>query len=78
MILNLTVVVLYAAAFWVRYGNPTSTLGYVLTYVGLATLIASGWYGGHLVYVGMVGVKQSRQTSVEGRTVESSRTPERV
>ena len=75
MVLNLTVVVLYAAAFWVRYGNPTSTLGYVLTYVGLATLVVSGWYGGHLVYVGMLGVKASRETTIEGRAVESMRTP---
>jgi uncharacterized membrane protein len=79
MILNLAVVLLYAAAFWVRYGNPTSTLGYVLTYVGLALLVVSGWYGGHLVYVGMIGVKAPRETTVEGRTVERMRTPaERV
>lgn len=75
MVLNLTAVVLYAVAFWVRYGDPTSTLGYVLTYVGLATLIAAGWYGGHLAYVGMIGVKQPHETSVEGRTVESMRVP---
>jgi uncharacterized membrane protein len=63
----------------VRYGNPTSTLGYVLTYVGLALLVVSGWYGGHLVYVGMIGVKAPRETTVEGRTVERMRTPaERV
>jgi len=59
MILNLTVVVLYAAAFFVRYGNPISPLGYLLTYVGLAVLIASGWYGGHLVYVGHIGIAES-------------------
>lgn len=55
MILNLLVVVCYAAAFAVRYGDPTSTLGYVLTYVGLAFLAASGWYGGHLVYNDLIG-----------------------
>jgi uncharacterized membrane protein len=75
MILNLTVVALYAAAFAVRYNAPVSVLGYVLTYVGLGTLIVSGWYGGHLVYVGHVGTKPSRETTVEGRTVESMRTP---
>jgi uncharacterized membrane protein len=55
MILNLTVVVLYAAAFAVRYGDETSVLGYVLTYVALALLVVSGWYGGKLVYVEYVG-----------------------
>ena len=75
MILNLSVVVLYAAAFWVRVGNPVSTWGYVLTYVALATLVVSGWYGGHLVYVGQVGVKTPREQTVEGRTVETIRTP---
>jgi uncharacterized membrane protein len=75
MILNLTVVALYIAAFFVRYANPISTLGYVLTYVGLAVLVVSGWYGGHLVYVGLVGVKPPEETTVEGRSVQSMRTP---
>jgi len=61
MVLNLTLVVLYAIAFFVRSGNPTSTLGYVLSFVGLALLVASGWYGGHLAYVGLVGTKDSEQ-----------------
>jgi uncharacterized membrane protein len=55
MVLNLIVVVCYAAAFYVRYGDPTSVLGYVLTYIGLALLVVSGWYGGHLVYIGLIG-----------------------
>lgn len=75
MILNLTVVALYIAAFFVRYANPISTLGYVLTYVGLATLVVSGWYGGHLVYVGLVGTKPAHETTVEGRVAEGLRVP---
>ncbi|HKU68998.1 MAG TPA: DUF2231 domain-containing protein [Candidatus Baltobacteraceae bacterium] len=75
MILNLIVVAIYIAAFFVRYGNPVSTLGYVLTYVGLGLLVISGWYGGHLVYVGLVGTKPARETGVEGRVTESTRTP---
>lgn len=70
MILNLTVVVLYAIAFAIRRGDPTSTLGYVVTYVGLALLAASGWFGGHLVYVSQVGVQTaSTETTVEGRAI---------
>jgi uncharacterized membrane protein len=75
MILNLTVVAFYVAAFFVRYGDPISTLGYVLTYVGLGILVVSGWYGGHLVYVGLVGTKEPGETTVEGRSVQSMRTP---
>jgi uncharacterized membrane protein len=73
MILNLIVVACEVAAFFVRLPNPTSTLGYVLTYVGIGLLLASGWYGGHLVYVGLVGTAEGSQ-SVEGRVTERSRT----
>jgi uncharacterized membrane protein len=73
MILNLTVVAFEIAAFFVRIGNPTSVLGYVLTYIGIGVLLASGWYGGHLVYVGLVGTAE-RSQSVEGRVTESTRT----
>lgn len=75
MILNLAVVALYIAAFFIRYANPISTLGYVLTYVGLATLVVSGWYGGHLVFVGLVGTKPAQETTIEGRVAEGIRTP---
>lgn len=74
MILNLIVVALYIAAFFVRLADPTSTLGYVLTYVGLGTLLVSGWYGGHLVYVGMVGTATPRDAAVEERIAERTRT----
>lgn len=40
------------AAFFVRYASAVSTIGYVLTYIGLVLLVVSGWYGGHLVYDG--------------------------
>ena len=75
MVLNLAVVVLYAAAFFVRNANGSSALGYVLTYIGLAVLVTSGWYGGHLVYAGRVGVQDERDVSVEGRVVERTKTP---
>lgn len=75
MILNLGVVALYIAAFFVRYNDPVSTLGYILTYVGLGVLVVSGWYGGHLVYVGLVGTTQSPETTVEGRVAGEMRIP---
>lgn len=75
MILNLAVVVLYAAAFFIRNPHPTATLGYVFTYVALALLVTSGWFGGHLVYVGMVGVKRESEATVEGRVTQGARIP---
>lgn len=71
MVLNLIVVVLYVGAFVVRYADPMSVLGYVLTYVGLSLLVASGWFGGQLVYVGLVGTTAEPERSVEGRSVET-------
>ena len=67
MILNLIVVAFYIAAFLVRYNNPISTLGYVLTYIGLGILVVSGWYGGHLVYVGLIGTKPAQEGTTEQR-----------
>jgi uncharacterized membrane protein len=74
MILNLIVVVCYVVAFILRRGDLTSVGGYVATYVGLALLVTSGWFGGHLVYVGHVGTVEPASGSVEGRTVESRST----
>lgn len=61
MILNLLVVAIYIVALIVRWSNLTSTLGYVLTFVGLAFLVVSGWYGGHLAYVGLVGTQSGTE-----------------
>jgi uncharacterized membrane protein len=71
--LNLIAVVLFIVAWIVRHPSPNSTLGYILTYVGLAVLLVSGWYGGHLVYVGQLGVKTAEQTAEE-RIAESRST----
>jgi uncharacterized membrane protein len=77
MVLNLIVVLCYAAAFFVRYPNPTSVWGYVLTYVGLALLLVSGWYGGKLVDVHLIGTTAQPPGSVEGRTVGTAQAPVR-
>jgi uncharacterized membrane protein len=61
MILNLLVVVIYIVALIVRWSSPISTIGYVLTFVGLAFLVVSGWYGGHLAYVGLVGTQSGSE-----------------
>lgn len=74
MVLNLVVVACYVAAFVVRFSAPVSVAGYILTYVALALLVASGWYGGHLVYLDLIGTKPVPPGGiVEGRTIVSDR-----
>lgn len=55
--LNLIVVVIFIIAFFVRLGDATSTLGYVLTVLGVIVLFFSGYLGGKLVFEGGVGMK---------------------
>jgi uncharacterized membrane protein len=73
MVLNLVMVAFYIAAFFVRYADATSVVGYVLTYIGLAVLVTSGWLGGHLVYVDHLGTTATGPADAQGRTVETTR-----
>jgi len=66
MILNLFVVAIYVVALFVRASNPVSTLGYILTFGGLVFLVVSGWFGGHLAYVGLVGTQSGTGTRRPG------------
>ena len=58
MILNLVTVVIFAIAFFMRLGKPTSVAGYVLEVIGVAVLSVSGYLGGKLSYVDKVGVAE--------------------
>ena len=57
LILNLVVVAIFVIAFFVRFGDATSTIGYVLTVLGVLVLFVSGYLGGKLVFEGGVGMK---------------------
>lgn len=59
MALNLIVVVIFAIAFYLRLGDATSVIGYVLTVLGVLILGVSGYLGGRLVFEGGVGMKDS-------------------
>lgn len=59
MIFNLIAVVVFAVAFWLRWSDNVSTIGIVLTVVGVLILAVSGWLGGHLSYHYGVGVERS-------------------
>ena len=59
MLINLVVTVLFAVDFFMRQTDGTSTIGYGLSVVGVILLLVAGWLGGHLAYIGKVGVKES-------------------
>lgn len=66
MVINLTVVVLYAANLWLRFTSVTvSSLPMALSVVGVVLLGVSGWLGAEMVYVHGVAVEPQRGASTE-------------
>ena len=59
MIFNLLAVAVFTIDFFVRLGDATSLLGYVLTVLGVILLGISGYLGGHLAYHYRIGVDAS-------------------
>lgn len=59
MLLNLLAVAVFAVAFWLRYGNSTSTMGISLTAIGILILATSGWLGGRLTFHYGVGADET-------------------
>jgi uncharacterized membrane protein len=60
MVINLIVVVLYVVNFWLRWqGQPLEGAPETLSMVAILLLLASGWLGGHMVYVHGVAVAGS-------------------
>ncbi|MGI8569694.1 MAG: DUF2231 domain-containing protein [Methylocella sp.] len=62
MAINLTAVVLYAINIWLRADGPASMAAgmsapVLLSIIGVALLIVSGWLGGQMVHVYGVGVE---------------------
>lgn len=67
LILNLAIVVVQAANFWLRLqddGNA-GVLPRAISMVAVAALVVSGWLGGHLVHV--LGVTQPHTTGEAAR-----------
>ncbi|MGH8175427.1 MAG: DUF2231 domain-containing protein [Steroidobacter sp.] len=58
MVLNLAIVAAQAASFWLRTADDggSNALPWGISMVAVATLVVSGWLGGHLVHV--LGVTQ--------------------
>ena len=63
MILNVTVIVLYAMNFGMRLnGGAIAGLPLALSVIGVTLLAVSGWLGGHMVYVHGVAVDVNHHT----------------
>ena len=70
MLINLSVVVLFAINLWLRMDTePGAALPVILSVLAIVMLSVSGWLGGHLVYVHGVAVEPqpSRPASLKGR-----------
>ena len=65
MLINLTVVALYAVNLWLRWSTPADLeLPFWLSLTGIGLLTISGWLGGKMVYVLGVAVEP---LAAEGR-----------
>jgi uncharacterized membrane protein len=63
MVINLIVVTLYIVNFWMRYqGESIEGIPGTLSIIAILMLVASGWLGGHMVYVHGVGVNAGAST----------------
>jgi uncharacterized membrane protein len=73
--INLVVVALFACNAWLRHGEPNpSGTPFILSIVGVALLVVSGWLGGKMVYEAGVGVSMGDEPAAAaspGRTREA-------
>lgn len=69
MVLNLAIVALQAANFWLRTADEVAgALPRGISIVAVLALVASGWLGGHLVHV--FGVTQPKHAAQEAARKE--------
>lgn len=56
--LNLSITVLFIVNFYLRtIGGPVAVTPFILSIVGVAALLVSGWLGGEMIYVEGVAVR---------------------
>jgi uncharacterized membrane protein len=64
--INLTIVVLFIVNAWLRHGHEApGTLPFILSIVGIAMLVVSGWLGGKMVYEAGVGVSMGEPEPID-------------
>ena len=69
LVLNAALVVLYSVNAWIRTVlGPDAVLPVLLSVVGVAGLVVTGWLGGETVYVHRVGVAQGEAHSAPRRS----------
>ncbi len=62
MSLNLAVVALFAINFFIRPSVGHGAVGpFIMSIIGIATVVVSGWLGGTLVYVHGIGVEPQQR-----------------
>ena len=73
MTLNLGIVALYVLNLWLRTGELDSmAVPFLLTVVAILALLISGWLGGELVHIHMVGVDPDEATRRAARPLQGS------
>jgi len=76
MMLNLATVVIFGTAFAMRLLDNTSTLGYVLTGLGIVILGVSGYLGGEVAHRHLVGSSEEDLTATRLPADQTALTPE--
>jgi uncharacterized membrane protein len=73
LVLNAALVVLYSVNAWIRTVlGPDAVLPVLLSVVGVAGLVVTGWLGGEMVYVHRVGVAQGEAHSASRRSTRAA------
>lgn len=80
---NLTIVLLFAASWWMRSNDPNNvpnTFAFILSLLGAGLALVTGWLGGELVYrLGMAveeGANENAPNSLTEPTIPSSQVPQ--
>lgn len=73
MAINLAIVALYGVNLWLRTGELDSmSVPFTMSIVALVALCVSGWLGGELVHIHMVGVDPDEATRRADRPLQGS------
>jgi uncharacterized membrane protein len=73
MTINLAIVVLYGVNLWMRTGElDTMTIPFTLSLAAIVALGVSGWLGGELVHIHMVGVDPDEATRRADRPLQGT------
>jgi uncharacterized membrane protein len=65
MLINLSAVVLFSINFYLRTGAPEAAAPFILSIIGVGSILVSGWLGGQMVYVHGLGVDESQACAPE-------------